>query len=224
MAMSDVQIANMALSNIGVAQQIANLTTEQSVESNTCALYMQQALEGTLEDFSWPFATAYQAMGKVVDNSAVTTPFDWLYAYRYPSDCLHARRLVTYLGRRDPNPPPFRIGADSQGRLVWTNDTNGILEYTFRIKDYNQLTPLFAEAMSWKLGGFIAPALSRVKGIADKSEVLYLRKLAKAEVEAANEQQQMDLLESEAIRARDGGAGGNIGQRYGSFPAGFIVS
>jgi hypothetical protein len=217
-------IANMALGHVGVGQQIADITSELSQEANECNLFLQQALESTLADFNWPFATKFATLGLVTDNTLVTTPYDWQFAYRYPTDCVHLRRIVTSLGRKDPHPPPFLIGSDDQGRLVWTFDPFGVGEYTKRVTDYTQFPPLFAEAVSWRLAAFIAPPLSRIKDMDTKAMTVYLAILSKARVQAANEQQQVDEAESEFIRARDGGGSGGPGVRSGSFPGGFIVS
>ena len=203
MAMTDVQISNMALGHIGVQQQIASLSTEHSTESNKCSLYYTQAVESVLADYPWPFATKYATLGLVTDNSALSTPYDWLYEYRYPSDCLFVRRIVTVLGRKDPNPPPFRIGQDDQGLLVYTDQEDAVIEYTRRVTDTNLFPPTFAEAVSWRLAAFIAPGLSRLKDMVRLAMLTYLGILSKAETQAGNEQQQQDQIESEFIRARD---------------------
>lgn len=203
MAMTDIQLCNMALGHVGVAQTIANLETERSNEADRCTLYLAQAKESTLEDFAWPEATAYATLGLVTDNSQVSTPYDWLYAYRYPSDCVHVRRIVTVLGRGDPNPPPFHIGSDSSGKLVWTNQATAVIEYTKRLDDVNLFSMLLAEAVSWRLASFIAPSLSRIKGMAGSALQMYGLVLARAQVKAGNEQQQSPEPESEFTRARE---------------------
>jgi hypothetical protein len=202
MPTTDVQISNMALGFIGVSQFIANLTTEKSHEADVCSLYYPQALESTLADFDWPDATKYATLGLVTDNSALTTPYDWIYAYRYPSDCIKVRRIVTSLGRRDPNPPSFRIGVDDQGKLILTNDPFGVVEYTKSGNDPSLFSPLFTEAVAWRLAGFIAPSMTRIKGMLATCAQVYVAVLAKAKVAAANEGQQDIDPESDFIRAR----------------------
>src|SRR5512146_1689119 len=103
MTLTDIQICNMALGHIGVTKFIAALT-DRSNEANVCNLYYEQARDFVLEDLPWPFATRYISLGLVTDFTALTIPHDWSYAYRYPSDCVFARRLVTTIGRTDPNP------------------------------------------------------------------------------------------------------------------------
>ena len=201
MPTTDVDISNMALGFVGVSQFIAALT-EHSQEASVCALYYQPALAATLADFPWPDATKYATLGLVVNNSTVSTPYDWLYGYRYPSDCLDVRRIVTRLGRRDPHPPPYRIGVDEQGKLVWTDDAFGVVEYTKSGVDPQFFSPLFAEAVAWRLSIYIAPSLSRVKGIIGVATQMYQAMIVKAKVQAANEQQQDIEPESDFIQAR----------------------
>lgn len=203
MAMTRVQMANMALGHVGTSQLIENLETELTVEATQCNLYFDQAVETTLEDFPWPLATKYGTPGLVTDNTDVTTPYDWLYAYRYPNDCLFVRRIVTTLGRKDTNPPPFRIGLDDQGKLIWTDVEDVVIEYTKRVTDVNLFSPLFVDAVSWRLAAYIAPALSRIPKQDQTMMAVYLAMLGKAKVQAGNEQQQQDQVESEFLRARE---------------------
>lgn len=198
MAFTDVQIANMALGNVGVSKQIAALG-EQSNEANVCNLYYQPSLESALEDFPWPEATGYDTPGLVKKEPND----DWNFAYRYPTDCLMVRRIVTVLGRRDPDPPPFRIGRDSTGRLIYTDEEAPTVEMTVRISDAAQFSALFAEALSWRLAAFIAPALSRIKDMQKTALVIYSAVLARARVRAANEQQQPEPPVSDLERARE---------------------
>lgn len=202
MAMTRVQIANMALGHVG-SSQLINQLTELTTEAQQCNLYLDQAVETTLEDFPWPLATQYVSPGLVTDNSNVTTPYDWLYAYRYPTDCLHVRRIVTALGRQETAPPPWRPGLDAQGRLIWTDVQDMLIEYTQRVTDVNLFSPLFVDAVAWRLAAYIAPSLSRAPKMRETCYAVYLTMLAKAKVQAGNEQQQHDQVESEFIRARD---------------------
>jgi hypothetical protein len=192
----------MAIGHTG-SSQLISLLTELSTEAQQCNLYFDQAVETTLEDFPWPLATKYGTLALVTDNSDVTTPYDWLYGYRYPTDCIHVRRIVTVLGRNDPNPPPWRPGLDDQGRLIWTDVQDTIIEYTQRVTDVNLFSPLFVDAVSWRLAAYIAPSLSRIPKMDQTAMGIYVAILGKAKVQAGNEQQQSEEPESAFIRARE---------------------
>ena len=202
MAITAVQLANMAIGHVG-SSQLIDLLTEKTTEAQQCNLYFDQAVETTLEDFNWPLATKYGALALVTDNSAVTTPYDWVYGYRYPTDCIHVRRIVTALGRIDPNPPPWHPGIDDQGRLIWTDVEDAIIEYTKRVIDVNLFSPLFVDVVAWRLAAYIAPALSKTPTMRATCLAIYEAMMGKATVQAGNEQQQSEEPQSEFMRARE---------------------
>ena len=198
MALTDVKICNLALLHAGSTKFIDALT-EQSDEAEVCSLSYEQARDFVLEDYPWPFATRYAALGLV----EATPNDDWDFSYRYPSDCVFARRLVSSLGRRDPNPPPFRIGSDDTARLLYTNQEDAVLEYTMRVVDPILFTSKFGEAVSWYLAGLIAPGLSKNLKFANSMFQMYDIVKNRAEAHSGNEQQQTPEPDSEFIRARD---------------------
>jgi len=88
---------------------------------------------------------------------------DWSYAYRWPADCLFARRLVDDATARRYNatPIPFRIGRDENGLLLYTDRAEAVLEYT--ALDCTDLwsDDLFLDAFTWRLAAVLAPSLER---------------------------------------------------------------
>ena len=193
-------VAGMALGHVGSSASIADLATERSPEADQCRKFLTPAILATLESFDWPEATSYVTLALVEE----TPNGDWDFSYRYPSGMVKVRRIVTELGRLDPNPPPFRVGLDAQGLLVYTNEAEVVVECTADISARLSIFPaLLVDAVSWKLAEYIAPALSRVKGIMDVVKGGYLMSLDRARVKAAQEQQQEREPEADHIRARD---------------------
>ena len=199
MALSNVQVCNMALGHIGHTQFIDSLETERSNEAEVCNLYFEPARNFVLEDYPWPEMTRYATLGLVEEEPND----DWAYSYRYPSDCVFARRLVTGLGRKDPNPPPFRIGADDTARLLYTDQIDAVLEYTKLVDDPTLFSAIFWEAVSWYLAGLICPGLAKDRKQAAGCFQMYELIKTRAQVRAGNEQQQVQEPESEFIRARE---------------------
>jgi len=197
MAVTDVHICNMALGNLGQTKFIASLT-ERSLAANLCDLYYEPARDFVLEDFPWPFATAYRTLGLVEEEPND----DWLFSYRYPDDCVFARRLVTSLGRTNPNPPPFKAGADEDGRLIYTDEEDAVLEYTRLVTDPNLFPAVFYMSVSWYLSSLIAPGLAKDKKQVATCLQIYSIVKGGAEAQQLNEQQQSPEPDSEAIRAR----------------------
>lgn len=198
MALTDIQICNMALGHLGHTKFIASLT-EPSLAADLCELYYEPARDFVLEDFPWPFATKYVTLGLVEEDPND----DWTYSYRYPDDCVYARRIVNALGRTNPNPPPFKVGADADGRLIYTDEEDAILEYTKLVTDTNLFPAVFAMAHSWYLASLIAPGLAKDKKQALNCLQIYSVVKGTAEARQLNEQQQSVEPESEAIRSRE---------------------
>lgn len=203
MATSSTQIANFAIGHIGIAKQIANLESDTSREALACRLFYTTALEKVLGDFNWPFATKFISLGLVEENPIR----EWAYSYRYPSDCLNLRRILS--GVRNDNRQsiiPFRVGQDDTGALIYTDAEDAEMEYTVRVTDTARFSPNFSIALSYLLASYIVPMIvgsDRFKMIPGLLQ-LYDAELRNAQAGALNEQQDEQLPESEFIRARDG--------------------
>lgn len=201
---SKTKIANLALGRIGASKQIRNVDTETTREAVVTRLFMDEDILFVLRDFPWPWATAYVALALVAGSTTENAVPDWRYAYRYPTDCLYARRIaIESLGRNNPKPPPFRIGRDAQGKLIYTNEPEAVLEYTAQITDPEEFDPMFTSMLAWKVGAGQAPSLSRIKDMAETCMQMYEIEKTKAQSRALNEGQQEDPIESELVRSRD---------------------
>jgi len=125
-------------------------------------------------------------------NRALQASDDWLYAYRIPSDLVLARRLVAPgMARRfDKNPPPFRIGQDANGNLLYTDQVDAVLEYTTRpVCAAGAGDALFREALAWRVAHAMAMGLSKDAKQRDACWAMYLQTLKRASIPNANEQQ-----------------------------------
>lgn len=130
---------------------------------------------------------------------------DWDYAYRWPSDCLFARRLVPDGGRGrvfNENPIPYRVGRDKNGLLIYTNQVDAVLEYTCIDCDALWADDLFIDAFTWRLCAIVSPALSRVPNMATTAYALYEHTLARAAAVSTQEHQPEKHGDSEWINGR----------------------
>lgn len=197
-------IVNRALFNIGASKRLNNVDTQTGTLAEAARALWDVDVGFVLRDFSWPFATAYQALALVGGTAEEPVNNDWQYSYRYPTDCLYARRLVVgTLGRNNPDPPPFRVGRDTQGRLIYTNEVDAELEFTVRIEDPGEFDDLMVSALAWKIGSGLSPSQSLVKDMAVQCMRMYEIELSKAQSRALNESQQETPIESEFIRSRE---------------------
>jgi hypothetical protein len=195
---SKTSICNMAIGHAGETVFIANIDTARDKAAILCKRFYDQSVAFILRSFDWQFATRYRTLALVAE----TPNDDWAYAYRYPTDALKIRRIVTALGRSDSNPPAFVIGQDDQGQLVYSDEQDPTFEYTQRVDNPERFDPLFIEAVAWQLAGQIAPALSRDKNKAKECFQMAAYYIDQAEIAVANEQQPAEQQESEFVRAR----------------------
>lgn len=194
---SKIEIWNRALSNIGVKQFVQS-ESENSNEASVLGVHWDAAVRKTLTDHPWPFARAYRTLALVEQDPNT----DWSYSYRYPSDCLMIRRILTDFGRTDPFPPPFTTGQDDQGRLVYTDQPDAVIEYTTSIIEPERFDTAFEEALVWYLSYLCALPLSRIPDMSKFAHSLYKEAIITASAKAQNEAQQDLPQEAEWIQAR----------------------
>lgn len=189
MATSAVAICNLALSRIGVGTAITSLAAS-SQEAIACNAVYESMRDLVLRDFPWPFARTWVALGLVTDASEEDDfpawGDDWRYAYRYPSDCIRALRMVD--GTKNGTQVPYALGSDSSGRLIYTDEADAVLVYTTRFEDPAHFDPSFASALAWKIAAEIAVPLARAGSFIERAETGYRQSLAQAAADALNEE------------------------------------
>lgn len=198
---SDAEVCNRALSHLGSTKEISNLTTDASAEAASCRRFFQPARDEVLRDFAHPFTTTIVSLGLVQTNPNN----EWNYSYRYPSDCMMFRKIQSGVrnDRRETR-VPYRIGKDSTGKLIYTDEVNAIGEYTFKETDISKWPIDLQNALSLLLASYIAP---RVTGgdpfkLGEGALKKYFMMKTKAENNALNEEQPDPPPDSEFIAER----------------------
>lgn len=199
---SETEISNIALSHIGNSKEIQNLQTDRSAEGSACRRFYTPALEESLRDFAWPFTTKIADLGLVEED-----PNDeWNFSYRYPSDCEMFRRILSGI-RNDTRQSrvTYKIGRDSQGLLIFTDQEDAQAEYTVREDDPDRFPSDFVMAFSLLLASYIAPRVTNGDPfkLGVRAFELYAFSIAKARNNALNEQQDDEPPQSEFIRGRE---------------------
>lgn len=198
---SRIDIYNMALGHLAVTTTVASLT-ESTKERKTMDRFYETALDAVLRDRNWPFATKFKNPALVEEE-----PTDeWAFSYRYPTDCLYLRRLVL-AARASRVRVPFRIVSDDNGRLIYTDQEDALIEYTARITDPVRFPPDLVLALSFRLAAYAAPGLTRgdKDGLGDRALKLYIAELSLAGANALNEEQaDQNQPDSEFISERGG--------------------
>jgi len=201
MASSKTQIANLAISHLGIGKEIANIETEQSQEASACRRFYDVAKESTLSDLDWTFATKFAVLNLIEENPSD----EWNYSYKYPVDCINMRRILSGL-RNDTQTSriPFKILKDATGRIIYTDQEDAQIEYTENVSDTSLFSAEFDLALSFRLAAYIAPRLTGGDPFKLKQEMLvqYDLELGRAKKKNMNEETQDIMPESEFIRAR----------------------
>lgn len=216
--MSEVQIANMALYRVGSSIRIATLdeSTERNESVRASAFWYPIDRDAVLQSAPWGFARKSVALAAVTD----TTFPGWNYVYEYPSDCLQAvavcdaggMRNFTYWGpywpgqeiRGAPAKVPFQIGSrdDGDSNVIMTDIAEAYLFYIFRQEVTNTFSPLFIDALAWKLGADIGQTVQANQARIDRCAQMYELKVRTALAQALNEAQPDMAPDSPSIQVR----------------------
>lgn len=203
----DVDVCNLAISNLGESREISNLKSDTSPDAKACRRHYHVILEEILRGFVWPFATKVVTLALVSKRGDANHPTkEWALAYRYPSDCLMMQKI--HSGIRNDNRQtrvPSRVVADDEGQLILTDMPDAVMDYTSDVgKDAGRWQADFVYAFSLRLAAAIAPRITAGDPfkMGDKAMNLYQMAGSKAMANSANEQQDEDIPESEMLRAR----------------------
>lgn len=170
---SQVEIYNMALSNIGISETVQSME-ERSKARVTCSRFWEIARDAVLAQFPWAFATTYQSLAQIG-----TPPRGWLYQYQYPTDCLKAMYITPAGSTRRPmsmeHQPDFKTAFGEGGQIILSNTPDAELAYIVRVTDEGRFPPLVVEALAWKLATLIAMPMAAQRTIAESAGAAYVQ-------------------------------------------------
>lgn len=196
-------ISQMALGLIGSSKPISSFESDSSKEAQACRLFYPVVIDEMLRDFVWPFAVKFAVLSLVSSNPTI----EYQYAYRYPQDCLDFHRILSGL-RNDTRQSRihYRFGADDQGKLIYTDRQNAECEYASKAgRQPNRWDADFQMAAAYRLASYIAPMVTGGDPfkVGQLAAQMYRLSCSKAQANAANEQQDEDIPESEFINSRN---------------------
>jgi hypothetical protein len=231
---SDVDICNMALTRIGSTQQIQSITSPPYTDTETaqCALWYPLCRDELMTMFAWPWLSRYAVLAQV-NTPGTRANNEWLYSYRYPTDCLSIERItsspvnpavlsvpltsqptvyptvVTPELRMDGDayPVPFRIGSDSSGRLIYTDQIGAAVKYRSAGTDPTQFSIDFAMLLAWRLAMELSYGLARSDERRKHAEEMFSREMLSVAARMRNENQDDGPYitnQAEGVRARQG--------------------
>lgn len=227
--LTEIIVANMALSRIGISRSITTdgtgllvNATNASLELTACTFWFSRCRDRVLADFPWTFARKYTTLTLADDGTGEVWVDEWDNAYTYPSDCLHIRRFVTGAGAGTSHgaddvqygplsesldtawPYVVRQHAGVQVILTDVAEADAKIEYTARVTDQTLWTEQYGSVLAWLLAAEIAMPLSVSGDRRDTALRYYDYELRLARANSANEERQHREPDGPFIRARGG--------------------
>lgn len=206
MAENQTDIANMALSHLGVGTTIENLETDRSAEAKSVRTFYDSARKELLRLTPWPFATKYATLSLITsseDDDHETD--DWGFVYQYPSDCVFMRRIATgfMVDTRD-SLIDYELVHNNTGIRIYTDQEDARIEYTKDVETVQLFPPDFVQALSLRIAAYIAPRITGQDSgrMGDRALKFYQLSYSIAAATALNEVQNRREPESDLARVR----------------------
>lgn len=197
MSYTKIVLSNLALANLGVTKQIESLT-ERTKEAAVCNQWVDIVIDEMLRQFVWPFATKFLTLSLVEENPTI----EWAKSYRYPVDALLLRRIQSGI-RNDTRATrvPYRLAADTQGKLIYTDKEDAVMEITSKTlgRDPTRWDADFLTCTSYRLSARIAPGLTGGDPfkMGQLAQQMLRLSFSQTAATAANEEQAEDIPPSE---------------------------
>lgn len=156
---TDTDICNQALAHLGQTRFLSDLDTDRGTAATLCRTFFDTMRESVFSEYPWSRATKTAALDLIEE---LDDDEEWDFKYRYPVDCLFARRIQSdYRTDSADSRIPYRVVLDDDGTVVILTDREDArLEYTVRVDDVSQDPAKVALAQSSYLAFLLAPGLT----------------------------------------------------------------
>lgn len=156
--LSKVFIFNMSLGHCGINSSIGDVD-ENSAEANACRTYYDTCRRVLLEMMRWGFAE--QQVALVLQGTPTS---QWLFQYKYPTNCARINKIINPIFRTEPTPYDqikFKINnlGGAYGKAILTDQASAVVDYNVDITDETLFSYTFALALSLFLASLIASPL-----------------------------------------------------------------
>lgn len=208
MSLTEGQICTVALGRVGEKQAVDNLNANTTA-AKLCKAVYEMARDACLEEYPWPFATRRAILGVLADDATDTEARDttaYSFVYAVPTDMLigGARYIETGLANPAPDQQiPFVIEDDEEeGPILLTNQEDAELVYTRKVTETGKFTPLFTDALAWRIAYELCFSLPVKPEVAARMLGAYQMKVAEAAASAFRHQTPAAKPKPASIRAR----------------------
>lgn len=206
MPLTPAQICTLALRRAGEKQAVDDLG-DDTVEAEIANGMYEHARDVVLEERYWSFAKRRAVLGVLASSESDTEArTGWAFTYAVPDDCIKPRYIET--GIKNPAPdqqPAFELEDDEEeGRILLTDYEDAELVYTYRVTLTGKFTPLFTDALIWRLAYEFTFAIPVKPGAGERMMGAYEMALSKAAASDYNSQTPSKPARPSAVRARTG--------------------
>lgn len=184
---SKAEIFNLALSALLLSRQIVDTDNDKSNECKVLNTHWKAALGATLQDLD------LDSTSTPVTLEVITTdPNDlWKYAYKYPTNCAHLRRLQSCVDIDNRYTHiTKRVAVHAGQKVILTNEDQAIAEIISTDVPLSSLSAQAGLALAYKLAVLSAPLITGKGAAKLRAEIQKEYLLAKAEA------QEQDRLEN----------------------------
>lgn len=194
MAVSEVEICNLALASFGHTIQIESLD-EASEEARQCKLHLPHARRSLLMDpgYDWSFARKRISLAQETTNELSDA---WAYCYAMPEKFLKVRWL-------EPQPLP-NLSAPYQIDLgkFYCNESPAYLRYIEDVEDVSVFPQQFVDALAVRLASRIVYPITKDAGLRKEAIDLDRMIVSSADASDSNNDYQAEQSSTSILDAR----------------------
>lgn len=170
-----VEIANMALGEVGAEGQTITTIDDATTPARNCKRFIYQAIREALERGKWKCARKQVELARLTDAPL----FGWTYAYQLPNDYI---RLVSF--NELDSEEQYQELYERQGSTLLTDESAVSIVYvrdlTATGSDVNLMGPLLTKACYVNLAAKIAWPLQQSRTLKESLEQDYEKALREA--------------------------------------------
>lgn len=161
-SLNSTHACNLALAHIG-QNELTDLATDVSVESDKCRLYYSAARKDFLGSHSFNFNTVQESMTLNSNDSLDEDDYpEWSYFYTYPSNALTIWAVFNEATVSEKWEQEFETfyRHDDDERVVATNQEDAFFEYSFDVTDLSMWDNKAFLAFTYHLASILAKVIT----------------------------------------------------------------
>lgn len=207
---SKAKIFNLTLGALLLSRTINDPDTDESNENKVLLRHWDVAFRKTLADLDLESTSTTATLELLTDDTDVI-PFGWLYAYKYPSDCMFMRRIDSESkidNRTTSVPKQVKIlTVDEQTlKVILTDQYQAAIDYISRDVPLNTMSAPVGMCIAYNLAELCATLIVGKGAAKLKEENRAKYVIAKAEAKRIDALENFNFVdeatESEFVEAR----------------------